>query len=310
MTRSAHPTGSSATDVPLLPREPSSRARSREHVSPSRRIARAEAHVAWRLDPHPAGRRTNAAFDGAHTRLRPRRPPPAPPSAIPPRPAPPSPSSRMSQHDRRQWASAPRSRRRSSRKSAPVPELVGADDLSRRDEPRQRRLACATASTDPDEHEARLGAAARRRGRGGSWHPRAGRYPQRMDGKLRLGGMALRNGVLVHGPTSFGVAIRRGDGSIETASGTVPRLPDERLDALPARPGSARRVVCAAAGREASASRRAVLVRAPVGRRRRRAPARWAPPRSAALRSPQGCERSSPRLPLSRPRWCRCAVAS
>ncbi len=46
-----------------------------------------------------------------------------------------------------------------------------------------------------------------------------------MEGKLRLGGMALRNGVLVHGPTSFGVAIRRGDGSIEAASGRVPRLP-------------------------------------------------------------------------------------
>jgi uncharacterized protein YqhQ len=46
-----------------------------------------------------------------------------------------------------------------------------------------------------------------------------------METKLRLGGMALRNGVLVHGPTSFGVAIRNDDGSIETASGNVPRLP-------------------------------------------------------------------------------------
>jgi uncharacterized protein YqhQ len=48
-----------------------------------------------------------------------------------------------------------------------------------------------------------------------------------MDKKLLLGGMALRNGVLVHGPTSFGVAIRRDDGSIQAASGRVPRLPTE-----------------------------------------------------------------------------------
>lgn len=45
-----------------------------------------------------------------------------------------------------------------------------------------------------------------------------------MADKLRLGGMALRNGVLVHGPTSFGVAVRRADGSIATASGPVPRV--------------------------------------------------------------------------------------
>lgn len=45
-----------------------------------------------------------------------------------------------------------------------------------------------------------------------------------MADKLRLGGMALRNGVLVHGPTSFGVAVRREDGSVATASGRVPRV--------------------------------------------------------------------------------------
>ena len=48
-----------------------------------------------------------------------------------------------------------------------------------------------------------------------------------MADKLRLGGMALRNGVLVHGPTSFGVAVRRKDGSIATASGPVPRVSRE-----------------------------------------------------------------------------------
>jgi uncharacterized protein YqhQ len=36
--------------------------------------------------------------------------------------------------------------------------------------------------------------------------------------KVRLGGMALANGVLVHGPTSWGAAIRRPDGSVEVAA--------------------------------------------------------------------------------------------
>ena len=42
--------------------------------------------------------------------------------------------------------------------------------------------------------------------------------------KLRLGGMALRNGLLVHGPTHWAAAVRRRDGSIATASGRKPRL--------------------------------------------------------------------------------------
>src|SRR5437764_7111490 len=36
--------------------------------------------------------------------------------------------------------------------------------------------------------------------------------------KLRLGGMALPNGVLVHGPSSWACAIRTEDGRIEVAS--------------------------------------------------------------------------------------------
>ena len=36
--------------------------------------------------------------------------------------------------------------------------------------------------------------------------------------KLRLGGMALANGVLVHGPTSWGAAVRASDGSIRSAA--------------------------------------------------------------------------------------------
>ena len=42
--------------------------------------------------------------------------------------------------------------------------------------------------------------------------------------KLRLGGMALRNGLLVHGPTHWAAAVRARDGSIRSASGHKPRL--------------------------------------------------------------------------------------
>jgi uncharacterized protein YqhQ len=39
-----------------------------------------------------------------------------------------------------------------------------------------------------------------------------------MDEKIRLGGMALPNGVLVHGPSAWGCAIRRADGSVMVAA--------------------------------------------------------------------------------------------
>jgi uncharacterized protein YqhQ len=42
--------------------------------------------------------------------------------------------------------------------------------------------------------------------------------------KLRLGGMALRNGLLVHGPTQWAAAVRRPDGTIAVASGPKPQL--------------------------------------------------------------------------------------
>jgi len=44
------------------------------------------------------------------------------------------------------------------------------------------------------------------------------------EDKLRLGGMALRNGLLVHGPTHWAAAIRRDDGTIAVGSGRKPRL--------------------------------------------------------------------------------------
>jgi len=46
-----------------------------------------------------------------------------------------------------------------------------------------------------------------------------------MDSKtVRLGGMALQNGVLVHGPTAWGCAVRDESGTLHVASGRKPRL--------------------------------------------------------------------------------------
>ncbi len=46
-----------------------------------------------------------------------------------------------------------------------------------------------------------------------------------MSEPLRLGGMALRNGLLVHGPTSWAAAVRAPDGTVRAASGRKPELP-------------------------------------------------------------------------------------
>ncbi len=45
-----------------------------------------------------------------------------------------------------------------------------------------------------------------------------------MTEKLRLGGMALRNGLLVHGPTHWAAAVRDDAGEVRVASGRKPRL--------------------------------------------------------------------------------------
>jgi uncharacterized protein YqhQ len=42
--------------------------------------------------------------------------------------------------------------------------------------------------------------------------------------KVRLGGMALRNGLLVHGPAHWAVAVRTPDGAIKVDSGRKPRF--------------------------------------------------------------------------------------
>ena len=50
---------------------------------------------------------------------------------------------------------------------------------------------------------------------------------------LRLGGMALRNGLLVHGPTSWAIAVRNSAGEVEVASGAKPTLARGRLGKIP-----------------------------------------------------------------------------
>jgi uncharacterized protein YqhQ len=54
-----------------------------------------------------------------------------------------------------------------------------------------------------------------------------------MTEKLRLGGMALRNGLLVHGPTHWAAAVRTDDGQIKVASGLKPRLAPGAIERIP-----------------------------------------------------------------------------
>lgn len=56
--------------------------------------------------------------------------------------------------------------------------------------------------------------------------------------KLRLGGMALRNGLLVHGPTHWAAAVRTREGLVKAASGPKPRF--RAADEIPGVRGLAR----------------------------------------------------------------------
>ncbi|MDX6622801.1 MAG: hypothetical protein QOE75_733 [Solirubrobacterales bacterium] len=51
--------------------------------------------------------------------------------------------------------------------------------------------------------------------------------------KLRLGGMALRNGLLIHGPTHWAAAVRDGDGAIQVASERKPELAPKLVAKVP-----------------------------------------------------------------------------
>jgi uncharacterized protein YqhQ len=53
------------------------------------------------------------------------------------------------------------------------------------------------------------------------------------EDKLRLGGMALRNGLLVHGPTHWAAAVRTEAGDIKVASGRKPDLGARAAERLP-----------------------------------------------------------------------------
>ena len=50
---------------------------------------------------------------------------------------------------------------------------------------------------------------------------------------LRLGGMALRNGLLIHGPTSWAAAARDSSGEIRIASGPKPAFAPELATKVP-----------------------------------------------------------------------------
>jgi uncharacterized protein YqhQ len=68
--------------------------------------------------------------------------------------------------------------------------------------------------------------------------PRSEAQPSR-EPKLRLGGMALRNGLIVHGPNHWTVAVRTAGGEIKVSSGRKPRLRGRAAD-LPGLRGVAR----------------------------------------------------------------------
>ncbi|HEY2715767.1 MAG TPA: hypothetical protein VGI73_06055, partial [Solirubrobacterales bacterium] len=51
--------------------------------------------------------------------------------------------------------------------------------------------------------------------------------------KLRLGGMALRNGLLIHGPTHWAAAVRDSGGEIEVASERKPELAPKLASRVP-----------------------------------------------------------------------------
>jgi uncharacterized protein YqhQ len=51
--------------------------------------------------------------------------------------------------------------------------------------------------------------------------------------RLKLGGMALRNGLLIHGPTHWSVAVRDGDGAIQVTSERKPTLAPKLVARVP-----------------------------------------------------------------------------
>ncbi len=57
--------------------------------------------------------------------------------------------------------------------------------------------------------------------------------PEPGDEKMRLGGMALRNGLLVHGPTHWAAAVRTASGELKVGSGSKPDLGGKASERIP-----------------------------------------------------------------------------
>ncbi|HEX9966366.1 MAG TPA: DUF1385 domain-containing protein [Solirubrobacterales bacterium] len=56
---------------------------------------------------------------------------------------------------------------------------------------------------------------------------------ERSEERLRLGGMALRNGLLIHGPTHWAAAVRDRDGTVQVASARKPELAPKLAARIP-----------------------------------------------------------------------------
>ncbi len=68
---------------------------------------------------------------------------------------------------------------------------------------------------------------------GGRSHNGDGGSTAREENVIRLGGMALRNGLLIHGPTSWAAAARDENGEIQVASAPKPALAPELAIRVP-----------------------------------------------------------------------------
>ena len=96
------------------------------------------------------------------------------------------------------------------------------------------------------------------------------------EAKLRLGGMALRNGLLVHGPTHWAAAVRTDSGELKVASGRKPDLGGRASERLPGIRGIVKLAEAMAVIPRRSALRRfARPARARLARARRAARRRW-----------------------------------
>ena len=107
--------------------------------------------------------------------------------------------------------------------------------------------------------------------------------------RLRLGGMALRNGLLIHGPHTWAAAARRRDGRIEVSSGPKPAFSRGRLGSTPLLRGPLRLAEAFAVvpDRPPRPARRPAADRGPARPRRRAGHGRWRAAASAGSGPPR-----------------------